>query len=94
MDAAEVIRMVNVGIRLIVLALCAAAWVRRPKVRLWVVAPATWTLPGLVYYGFLFTGCCFSAAAMDRFAAAMGLSGALLIFGATWFFLWPARGRG
>ncbi|MCA9868712.1 MAG: hypothetical protein KC410_19645 [Anaerolineales bacterium] len=92
MGNVDAIRLINLGLRLVIVALCALAWVKRPHVRLWVIPPATWALHGAIYYAVLASGLVINYTILSLWSAALGLHIGILILGGVWLFLWPAKG--
>ncbi len=93
MSTVELIQAINLVLRLVVIGLCLAAWLRRPKVRLWVIPPVLWALHGAIYYAVLLSGMVISYVFLSMWTAALGLHIAILIVGGVWLFLWPAKGN-
>ncbi len=92
MDTVDAIRLINLGMRLIIMVVCAVAWVKRPHVRLWVIPPATWALHGAIYYAVLVSGLVINHTFLSLWSAALGLHIGILILGGALLFLWPAKG--
>ena len=92
MNTVELIQEINLGLQLVILGLCLAAWAKRPIVRLRVVPPASWALHGAIYYSVLIGGWVTNHTFWSMWAAALGLHMALLVLGLVWLFLWPAKG--
>ena len=93
MDTLDVIRLINLVLRLAIIGLCAVTWLKRPHVRLWVIPPATWALHGAIYYAVLLSGWVINHTFLSLWSAALGLHMAILVIGMVWLFLWPARGK-
>lgn len=92
METIDGIRLVNLAIRLAVIGLCIAGWLRRPKSRLWVIPPVSWAVHGVVFYAVLLLGVALPPTFQSLWSSALGLHVGFLIVGAVWLVIWPARG--
>lgn len=92
MDSVDVIRLVNLAIRLVTIALCVMGWLRRPKSRLWIIPPLSWAVHGILFYCLLLAGVTLNPTFQSLWSSAMGLHVGFLIIGAVWLAIWPAKG--
>ncbi len=92
METVDVIRIINLLLRLAVIALCLTTIRTRPGAWLKAVAPLSWALHGLVFYSILIAGISINPTLLGLWSSALGLHVGFLIFGAVWLFVWPAKG--
>lgn len=95
METVEIIRVVSLVLRIAVVVLCAAAWLKRPKERLWVIAPLSYAVNGIIFYWLTLSKIVTDPVTTSIWSSSLGLHVGFLTLGAVWLFLWPARkGRG
>ena len=92
METVDVMRSINLALRLAIVVLCVAAWRGRPKDRLWVIAPLSYALNGVVYYVLVLSRILTNPEVIGTWSSSLGLHVGFLILGGVWLFLWP-RGR-
>lgn len=90
MEAIETIRVVNLVLRIAIVVLCAGAWLARPRRCLWVVAPLSYAVNGIVYYSLILSGVLTNAVTISIWSSSLGLHVGFLILGGVWLFIWPA----
>lgn len=92
MAAQMTIPVLTLTVFVLIAALCAMAWWRRPAHRFWAIPPFSWALFGITLYAIvLHRG--MSPAAFAFWAGTMWLTTCFLVLGGVWLFLWPARRR-
>ena len=92
MEPLDVMRSINLVLRLAIVVLCVSAWRGRPKDRLWVIAPLSYALNGVVYYVLVLSRVLTNPEVISTWSSSLGLHVGFLILGGVWLFLWP-RGR-
>lgn len=92
METIDSFWVINLLLRLAVLSLCLIAFRKRPRARLWAIPPLSWALHGLVFYIILSAGIPINPTLLRLWSAALSLHVDILIVGAVWLFVWPAKG--
>lgn len=92
METVDVMRSINLVLRLATVVLCVMAWRERPRARLWVIAPLSYALNGVVFYVLVLSRTLTSPEAISTWSSSLGLHVGFLILGGVWLFLWP-RGQ-